>query len=86
MLNLPSQPWTLASCVKLGQRDQLAAFWLAAPEDLLPGLWDSPVGEATKSLIKVLSEESVFTAEQVSFRNSIDKGFQMVLILQGLYN
>ena len=71
MLNLPSHPWTLATCVSLEQRDQLSSFWLAAPEDLLPSLWSSPVGEATKSLIKSLTAETVFTPEQVSFRNSI---------------
>ena len=42
---LPEQPWLLNTCVQADQRDQLARFWLAAPEDLLPSLWSSPVGE-----------------------------------------
>ena len=41
------------------------------------------MGEATKSLIKILSEESVFTAEQVLSEILSAKSFQMVLILQG---
>ena len=71
MFNLPTQPWTLATCASQDQRDRLASFWLAAPEDLLPALWSSPVGEVTKSMIRALSTETYFTPEQVSFRNSI---------------
>lgn len=71
MLQLPIHPWTLATCVGRDQRDQLASFWLAAPEDLLPGLWSSSVGEVTKSMIQALNANTVFTSEQVAFRNSI---------------
>ena len=49
---LPEQSWLLNSCVQNDQRDQLARFWLAAPEDLLPSLWSSPVGESTKALVR----------------------------------
>ena len=71
MLQLPTQSWTLATCSNLNQRDQVAAFWLAAPEDLLPSLWSSPVGEVTKAMIRSLSPDSVFSPEQVSLRNAI---------------
>ena len=71
MLQLPSQPWTLATCANLNQRDQIAAFWLAAPEDLLPSLWSSPVGEVTKAMICSLTKDTVFSPEQVSLRNVI---------------
>ena len=71
MLQLPTQPWLLSNCASLNQRDQLAAFWLAAPEDLLPSLWASPVGEATKSMIGSLNSDSVFSEEQVAIRNAI---------------
>ena len=54
MERLPEQPWLLNTCVQADQRDQLARFWLAAPEDLLPSLWSSPVGEATKSMVRAL--------------------------------
>ena len=71
MLQLPTQPWTIASCANLNQRDQLVAFWLSAPEDLLPSLWSSPVGEVTKAMIRCLKPDTVFSSEQVSLRNAI---------------
>ena len=71
MLQLPTQPWTLATCSSQDRRDQLASFWLAAPEDLLPSLWSSPAGEVTRSMIRSLTSETVFTPEQVSFRNQV---------------
>lgn len=71
MLQLPNQPWSLATCAELSQRDRLVAFWLASPEDLLPSLWSSPVGEVTKGMIRSLKPETVFTPEQVSLRNAI---------------
>ena len=72
MLQLPTQPWTLATCASQDQRDQLASFWLAAPEDSaskLCGLHQA--GEVTKSMIRALNAETAFTPEQVSFRNAI---------------
>ena len=71
MLQLPTQPWTLAECASRDQRDQLASFWLAAPEDLLPILWSSSAGEVTSSMIRSLAADTVFTSEQVAIRNSI---------------
>ena len=68
---LPNQPWSLSNCVNLNQRDQLAAFWLAAPEDLLPSLWSSPIGEATKAMVRSLKQDTIFSPEQVSLRNAI---------------
>ena len=68
---LPNQPWSLSNCVSLNQRDQLAAFWLAAPEDLLPSLWSSPIGEATKAMVRSLKQDTIFSPEQVSLRNAI---------------
>ena len=64
----------------------MAAFWLAAPEDLLPSLWSSPVGEATKAMIRSLKPETVFSAEQVSLRDSIgarlSEGLQAPMAIQ----
>lgn len=86
MLQLPTQPWTLATCSNLNQRDQVAAFWLAAPEDLLPSLWSSPVGEVTKAMIRSLTPDSVFSPEQVSLRNAIGErlsaGLQAPMAIQ----
>ena len=41
-------------------RDLLVRFWLAAPEDLLPSLWSSPIGESTKQLVQQLDPQYVF--------------------------
>ena len=79
----PYPPWTLATCATSDQRDQLASFWLAAPEDLLPGLWSSPAGEVTKSMIRALNQKQYFRPEQVAFRNAIGRAaFNLVSIRQ----
>ena len=49
----------------------MAAFWLAAPEDLLPSLWSSQVGETTRAMVRALKADTVFNADQVAFRNAI---------------
>ncbi len=86
MLLLPTQPWSLATCANLNQRDRLAAFWLAAPEDLLQSLWSSPIGEETKAMIRSLRPDTVFSPEQVSLRNSIGQrlssGLQTPMAIQ----
>ena len=86
MERLPEQPWLLNNCVQAEQRDQLARFWLAAPEDLLPSLWSSPVGEATKSMVRSLTPQTPFTPEQVATRNAIGErlqaGFQAPMAIQ----
>ena len=83
---LPQQPWSAGSAAALNQRDQLALFWLAAPEDLLPIFWASPLGEATKALVRQLTPASVFTPEQVNRRNAIgarlQAGFQAPCAIQ----
>jgi len=84
--DLPQQPWSAGSAAAQQQRDQLARFWLAAPEDLLPSLWASPLGEATKALVRQLTPASVFTPEQVNLRNAIgarlQAGFQAPCAIQ----
>ncbi len=86
MLQLPEGVWSLANCSQRNQRDELARFWLFAPEDLLPSLWSSPVGEVTKSLIKQLSTQTEFTHDQVELRNAIgdrlQQGLQMPMAPQ----
>jgi len=85
-VQLPQQAWSATSCVAHNQRDALAQFWLAAPDDLLPSLWASPLGEATKGLVRQLHPQSSFTAEQVALRTAIGQrlqaGFQAPLALQ----
>ena len=83
---LPEQPWLLKTAVQADKRDELARFWLAAPEDLLPSLWSSPVGEATKSMVKALTPQTPFTPEQVATRDAIgarlQHGFQAPMAVQ----
>ena len=76
MLELPSASWSLSGLTAESHRDLLARFWLAAPEDLLPSLWSSPVGEATKQLVRQLDPQYVFTPDQIALRNSIGQRFQ----------
>ena len=86
MERLPEQPWFINTCVEADQRDQLVRFWLAAPEDLLPSLWSSPVGEATKSMVRSLTPQTSFTPEQVATRDAIgarlQDGFQTPMSIQ----
>ena len=86
MLELPIQPWTLTGLAAGSNRDDLARFWLAAPEDLLPSLWSSPVGESTKQLVRQLDPQYVFTPDQIALRNAIGQrlqaGFQAPMAIQ----
>jgi hypothetical protein len=86
VLELPQQPWSAGHAAALNQRDRLAQFWLAAPEDLLPSFWASPLGEATKALVRQLTPASAFTPEQVNLRNAIgarlQAGFQAPCAIQ----
>ena len=86
MLELPNDPWTLAGLTAGSNRDVLARFWLAAPEDLLPSLWSSPVGESTKQLVRQLDSEYSFTPDQIALRNAIGQrlqtGFQAPMAIQ----
>ena len=67
-------------------RDDLARFWLSAPEDMLPSLWSSPVGESTKQLVRQLDPQYVFTPDQIALRNAIGQrlqaGFQAPMAIQ----
>ena len=86
MLELPIKPWTLAGLSASSNRDVLARFWLAAPEDLLPSLWSSPLGESTKQMVRQLDPQYQFTADQVALRNAIGQrlqsGFQAPMAIQ----
>ena len=86
MLELPTQPWTLADLSDGSSRDSLAQFWLAAPEELLPSLWASSVGESTKQLVRQLDPQYIFTPDQIALRNGIGQrlqaGFQAPMAIQ----
>ena len=86
MQELPTLPWSLSGVPSSSQRDLLARFWLAAPEDQLSNLWLSPVGEATKQLVRELDPKYVFTPDQIALRDAIGQrlqaGFQAPLAVQ----
>lgn len=75
-VDLPLNPWSSAHCASLGQRLPLARFWVAAPEDLLASLFASPLGDATRQMVRQLTPQYVFTAEEVSFRNALNLRLQ----------
>jgi hypothetical protein len=51
----------------------MARFWLSAPEDMLPSLWNSPLGEATRALVQQLNPQFPFTGEQVQLREALNQ-------------
>lgn len=65
------EAWSVSSAVAGNRRDELARFWLAAPDDVLESLWHSAVGEATRQLVARLTPSSYFTPEQVELRNRL---------------
>ncbi len=76
-MELPSQSWSAAECSSLGQRDLLARFWLACPDDLLESLWNtSGLGQSTCALVKQLTPDSKFSSDQVALRDAIGNQLQ----------
>jgi hypothetical protein len=68
--------WTVSSAVAGNRRDELAQFWLAAPDDILENLWHSPVGDATRQLVAQLTPSTYFTSAQVDLRNRLSRELQ----------
>ena len=71
--------WTVSSAVAGGRRDELAQFWLAAPDDVVESLWNSPVGEATRQLVAQLTPSSYLSPAQVEWRNRLGQQLQQGL-------
>ena len=68
--------WTVSSAVAGNRRDELAHFWLAAPDDVIESLWHSPVGEATRQLVAQLTPSTYFTPSQVELRSRLGRDLQ----------
>lgn len=68
--------WTVSSAVVGNRRDELAQFWLAAPDDFLEVLWNSPVGDATRQLVVQLKPTTYLPPAQVELRNRIAQELQ----------
>jgi len=71
-MDLPEQGWQLAAGAH-GQRESLVRFWLSAPIDQLQPLWQMGFGEATSQLVRQLTPQTPFTADQVALRNAINQ-------------
>jgi hypothetical protein len=71
--------WTVNSAVVGNRRDELAAFWLAAPDDVLESLWNSPVGDATRQLVAQLTPSTYFSPAQVELRERLARELQQGL-------
>jgi hypothetical protein len=74
-MDLPVSGWNLSTCVAAGERDALVRLWLAAPLDQLEAFWMSPLGEATRQLVRQLTPQTVFTPAQVATRDSLGRWF-----------
>jgi len=68
--------WTVSSAVAGNRRDELAQFWLAAPDDVIESLWHSPVGEATRQLVAQLTPSTYLTPSQVELRHRLGQDLQ----------
>ena len=73
------ESWSISQAVLRGDRDQLARFWLATPDDLLESLWTGPSGHATIGLVKQLNVDFNFSEEQKQFRNKLNEQLQQGL-------
>ena len=71
--------WTVTSAVAGNKRDELAQFWLAAPEDVVESLWNSHVGEATRQLTAQLTPTTYLPPEQVALREKLGAVLQQGL-------
>ena len=67
------KPWRLDSSDFAAQRQRLAEFWLAAPEDYLESLWRSPLGTTTCQLVQRLKPSSNFSSDEVSLRDRLNE-------------
>ena len=71
--------WSVSSAVAGDSRDELARFWLAAPDDVLESLWNSPVGDATRQLVARLTPSTFLPPAQVELRESLARELQQGL-------
>lgn len=74
-MQLPGTVWNLGTCVSDGNRDALARLWMAAPLDQLEAFWSSPLGTATRELVRQLNQSTPLTPEQVSTRDALGRWF-----------
>lgn len=68
-----SDPWSLDDLSHAGLRDALARFWVSAPVDVIEEFCQGRLGATTAQLVRSLNRDSVFSADQVAFRDAINQ-------------
>ena len=63
--------WTLSNPATGLHREEIARFWVHAPEDALEMLWDSVFGEATRLLITQLTPLTAFSPAEMQLREEL---------------
>ena len=63
--------WTLLDAITGNRRDELARFWINAPDDALEHLWTGPIGDATKNLIGKLTPSTQLSQAQLKLRGQM---------------
>lgn len=76
--------WTLLEATTGNRRDELAKFWINAPDDALEHLWKGPIGDATKNLIGQISTDTQFSQEQLQLRGQLAQRLQQGLLQPGV--
>ena len=63
--------WSLSDAGAGQHREQVARFWIHAPDDALEMLWNSFFGEATRLLILQLTPTTAFSSGQLQLREEL---------------
>ncbi len=63
----------MSTALGTDQRDAVIAFWLAAPMDQLEALWNGGFGSLTREMVKKLTEQTVFSQDQIALRQALNK-------------
>ena len=60
--------WSLSDAAAGLHREEIARFWIHAPDDALEMLWDSVFGETTRLLISQLTPLTAFSSAELQLR------------------
>ena len=63
--------WSLSDAAAGLHREEIARFWIHAPDDALEMLWDSVFGEATRLLMAQLTAGTGFSSGQLQLREEL---------------
>ena len=63
--------WSLSDATAGQHREEVARFWIHAPDDALEMLWDSVFGETTRLLISQLTPLTAFSPAELQLREEM---------------